>query len=286
VLAAYRDTTSEGDERDGAEYCNPVMVYENALNIYTDGSSFSHPRRGGVGIRYVTIDSQGNEVAQNDEVLGHEGATNNEMELLACIKGLEGALKHPVIGTVERLYVITDSMYVTSNVNRAKFEWPKQRWLNRGGRPIENAELWKELVRVLRKLPKRVDFKWVKGHAKDPHNKIVDKLAKLSAKGVLNRPLKVVAVRKKKSLAAVQRGCVPMRGQTLSIRVITDTYMRVQKVFRYKYEVLPETGEHSGKVDWIYHDSEECLRAGHHYQIRVNEEPINPRIVEVIQELE
>jgi len=262
------------------------MVYENALNIYTDGSSYSHPRRGGIGIRYVTIDSQGNEVAQNDEVLGHEGATNNEMELLACIKGLKGAIDHPSIDEVERVYVLTDSMYVTSNVDRAKFEWPKRKWLNRDGRPIENAELWKELIRVLRKVPKRVDFKWVKGHAKDPHNKVVDKLAKQSAKGVLNRPLKVTAVRKKNSLATVQRGCVPMRGQTLSIRVITDTYMRVQRVCRYKYEVLPDTGEHSGKVDWIYHDSQDGLRAGHHYEVRVNEELRNPRIVEVIQELE
>jgi ribonuclease HI len=131
------------------------MVYENALNIYADGSSYSHPRRGGIGIRYVTIDGAGNEVVQNEDTLGHEGATNNEMELLACIKALEGASEHPSFGAVNRIYVL---------------------------------ELWKRLIRVLRKIPKRVDFEWVKGHAKDTHNKAVDKLAKQSAKGVLNRP--------------------------------------------------------------------------------------------------
>ena len=261
------------------------MTYENALNIYADGSSYSRPRRGGIGIRYVTIDEHGNEVVQNEELSGHEGATNNEMELLACIQGLKGAMDHPAFGIVQGIYVFTDSMYVTSNVVRAKFEWSRRKWLNRQGRPVENAELWKELVRVLRKIPKRVEFEWVKGHAKDQHNKAVDKLAKASAKGVLNRPLKVTTVRRKRSSASVARGCVPMQGQTLSIRVITDTYMRVQRVYKYKYEVLAGAGEHGGKVDWIYHAADECLRAGHHYEVQVNNETKNPRIIQVVQEL-
>jgi hypothetical protein len=125
----------------------------------------------------------------------------------------------------------------------------------------------------------------VKGHAKDQHNKAVDKLAKQSAKGVLNRPLKVTTVRRKKSSESVVRGCVPMEGQTLPIRIITDTYMRVQRVYKYKYEVLPGAGEYSGKIDWIYHESDDCLRAGHHYEVKVNDEMKNPRIVQVVQEL-
>jgi ribonuclease HI len=65
------------------------MVYDKALNIHADGSPYSHPRRAGMGIRYVTINSDGDEVVQSEEIPGHEGATNNEMELLACIKGLK-----------------------------------------------------------------------------------------------------------------------------------------------------------------------------------------------------
>lgn len=262
------------------------MVYENALNIYADGSSYSKPRRGGIGIRYVTIDEAGNEVVQNEDFLGHEGATNNEMELLACIKALEGAVDHPSFDAVDRICVFTDSMYVKDNVNRAKFEWSTQRWCNRNSRPVENAELWKQLVRILQKIRKRVDFEWVKGHAKDVHNKAVDKLAKQSAKGLLQRPLKVTSVRRKQSALKVKPGCVPMRGQTLPIGIITDHYMRVQRVYKYKYEVLPGGGEHAGKVDLIFHDSEECLRAGHHYEVRVNTEAKNPRIVEVLREIE
>jgi hypothetical protein len=48
---------------------------------------------------------------------------------------------------------------------------------------------------------------------------------------------------------------------------------------------LPDGGAHGGKVDLIFHDSEDCLRAGHHYEVRVDDQPRNPRIVEVIREL-
>ncbi len=260
------------------------MVYENALNIYTDGSSYSRPRRGGIAIRCVTIDEKGHEVVKDDVFAGHEGATNNEMELMACIKALECAEDHESIHRVERVYVFTDSMYVTENVRRAIFEWPKAKWRNRYGRPIDNAALWKVLVSLIKKVPKRVEFKWVKGHSRDSHNRAVDKLAKQSAKGVLNPPVKVTTVRRKISPHSVQVGSVPMRGQTLAIRIITDTYMRVQKVYKYKYEVLPDSGEHADNVDLIY--SRHCLRAGHHYEVRVNEDAGNPQIIEVLQELE
>lgn len=239
-----------------------------------------------MGIRYVTVNEQGNEVTEDEEVQGHECGTNNEMELLACIKGLEGAIDHRAYDAAERVCVYTDSMYVTSNVNRALFEWSKLGWHNRDGKPVENAELWRRLFQLRKKIRKPVDFKWVKGHAKDPHNKAVDKLAKQSAKGVLGRPLKVTAVRKKKSTAIVQRGCVPMRGQTMLIRIITDTYMRVQKIYKYKYEVLAESEEHAGKLDLIFHETDDPLRAGHHYEVRVNSETKNPRIIELIRELE
>jgi hypothetical protein len=64
--------------------------------------------------------------------------------------------------------------------------------------------------------------------------------------------------------------------------VITDTYQKVQKVFKYKYEVLE--GEFLARVDLIFGD--EVLRAGHHYEIRVNDNPKNPRIVEILREIE
>lgn len=259
------------------------MVYENALNIYTDGSSLPRPRRGGIGIRYITIDESGNEVIDDHALPGYKDATNNEMELMACIKALEGAYNHEKIESVDRVYVFTDSMYVRDNLVRAMYEWPKQQWLNRDGRPIENAALWKELVRQKKKIYRRVEFRWVKGHSNNPHNKAVDKLAKQSAKGVLNQPLKVATVRRKTTGLSVQRGSVKMHCQTLAIRIITDTFLRPQRVYKYKYEVLAGSSEYCGNVDWIY--SDHLLRAGHHYDVRVNDDTKNPRIVEVLGEL-
>jgi len=260
------------------------MVYENALNIYTDGSSYSNPRRGGIGIRYITIDEAGDEIIDDDAPPGYKEATSNEMELMACIKALEGACNHEKIDSVDRVYVFTDSMYVRDNLNRAIYEWPKQKWMNRFGRPIENGALWKELVRQKKKVPRNVEFKWIRGHSENKHNKAVDKLAKQSAKGFLNQPLKVATVRRKITEQSVQRGSVEMHGQELSIRIITDTLLRPQRIFKYKYEVISESSEYCGNVDWIF--SEHLLRAGHHYEVRVNDETNNPRIVAVLDELD
>jgi ribonuclease HI len=206
------------------------MIYETALNIYVDGSSYSNPRRGGIGIRYVTVDDSGNEVCNDETLPGYRDATNNQMELMACIKALEGACSHEQIGSLEKVFVFTDSMYVTDNLSRAMFQWSKQGWNNSSGRPIENAELWKNLIRQMRKVPRKVEFKWVKGHSRDVHNRAADKLAKQSAKGVLNKPLRVTTVRRKITPMSVEVGSVGMHGQELSVKIITDTYLKMHKL--------------------------------------------------------
>jgi hypothetical protein len=68
----------------------------------------------------------------------------------------------------------------------------------------------------------------------------------------------------------------------MTIRVITDTYQRVQRVYKYKYEVLE--GEFVGRVDILFWS--EVLRAGRHYEIRVNNNTRNPRIIELVREIE
>jgi len=148
------------------------MVYDKALNIYADGSSYSHPRRAA----WVSDTSQSilsDEVVRAKRFQVTRALPITTMELLACIK-VSKVLSTTPASRSGSVYVFSDSMYVTSNVTRAKFEWSRHRWLNRDGKPVENADLWKELVRVLRNFPKRVDFEWVQGHAKDLHNKAVD----------------------------------------------------------------------------------------------------------------
>lgn len=260
------------------------MTYEDALNIYTDGSSFQKPRRGGIGIRYITINDAGDEIVTDDVPPGYEQATNNQMELMACIMALEGARSHPSITTVQRVVIFTDSMYVRDNVSSAIYTWRKRKWTGSDGRPIENVDLWKKLVREMQKCPVHVDFEWTPGHSQNKHNKAVDKLAKKSANGFLNPTLTAANVRRKITTESVQIGSVGMHGQEMSVRIIDDKWLKQQKLYKYRYEVLSEDSEYHGKVDLIF--SKHVMCAGHHYRVRVNTGTRNPRIEEVLEELE
>lgn len=260
------------------------MTYEDALNIYVDGSSYQRPRRGGVGFRYIIINDDGDEEWLDECPPGYKEGTNNEMELMAPILALRGIPDKMMTKNVEHIYIFTDSQYVRDHLYYYAMKvWPANGWCNQYGRPIENVKLWKDLVREVRNAPKRVEFKWVKGHSTNKHNKAVDKLARESANGFLNEPLSVQSTRRKHSRESVEIGSVKMEGQVLDIRIIIDKRMREQRVWRYKYEVLPSDSPYAEKVDIIF--SEHLLRAHHSYRVRVCDNQNNPRIVEIIEEI-
>jgi ribonuclease HI len=172
----------------------------------------------------------GEEETEDVEVPGYKNATNNQMELYACVAALKEALRYKDLTSFDSIAIYTDSRYVVDNYRKAMFEWPKTRWTTRIGPPVLNADLWKDLIKQMKNCqPLRVNFFWVKGHSKDLHNKAVDKLAKKSAKRALNEPLTVIAVRRKITTKSVESGSVHMKGQRLRIRVITSEYLRVQK---------------------------------------------------------
>jgi hypothetical protein len=132
---------------------------------------------------------------------------------------------------------------------------------------------------------RRVEIIWVKGHKQNPYNKAADKAAKRSARNALNAPKSVVSVRRKISKQKTALGSIEMRGQEFAIRVVTAQYLASpHQLWRYKYEVISADSEYFGNVDEIF--SKHYLRDGHHYQVRVNESTMNPRIVEVISEIE
>jgi ribonuclease HI len=260
------------------------MIHEDALNIYTDGSSYSGPRTGGIGIRFITIDDAGHEAVEDFPMPGYKNATNNSMELYACVVALQKASGYPKISHLNRICIFTDSRYVVEHYKKAIFQWPKQKWLRRSGTPVLNAGLWKQLVREIKKASRKVEFTWVKGHSKNPHNKAVDKLAKQSAKNAVNDPMSIVTVRRKQTKKSVDIESVEMRGQRLAIRIITSEYLREHKLVKYKYEVLSKGSKYFGNVDLIY--STHDMRAGHHYKISVNRNTSNPRVLNVLRELE
>ncbi len=236
-----------------------------------------------MGFRYIIINDTGDEEWQDECPPGYKEGTNNEMELMAPTLALRGIPTEMITGNIQRIYVFTDSQYVRDYLFHATKIWPANGWCNRDGKPIENVKLWKDLVREVKNAPRRVDFKWVKGHGANKHNKAVDKLARNSANGFLNEPLTVQSVRRKISEESVDFGSVRMEGQEFDIRIITDKRMREQKLWRYKYEILPSNSPYAGKVDIIF--SEILLRAHHSYRIRVCDNQRNPRIVDLIDEI-
>ncbi len=262
------------------------MIEEDALNIYTDGSCLPSPRRGGVGVHFVTVNEAGEEVIEDLVTPGYRGETNNMMELEAVIDALEEVIRRSLSPSIHRVIVNTDSMYVCENYNRALFQWPKTKWTRSNGQPVLNVDLWKKLTKLGKKIQSsrlRLKIRWVKGHAKDPHNKAADKLAKQSARDALLSPRPVVKVRRKLTSKSLEIGSVGMHGQRVTIRVVTDEYLRSHRLNRYRYEVMSPNSKFFGNVDIAY--SELLLSAGHTYEITLNKNQSNPRIVRLVREV-
>jgi ribonuclease HI len=262
-------------------------IDETAINIFTDGSSYAGPRRGGMGIVFVVVDNDGHEVHYDLAPPGYKSATNNQMELQACVEALDFLVRRycPIdVRQFPKIVINTDSRYVVDNFNKAKFEWPKRRWHTREGAPVANAQIWKELVRKVAKVGPRVYIQWIKGHKSSENNKAADRMAKSSAKGFLRSPLATVSVRRKKTSKVVDRGSVHLSGQRLTIRVFTVEYLRVQRCWKYKYEVMSKESPYFGNVDIAYSDV--ALRDGHTYFVLMNNDTGNPRVRKLIREVE
>lgn len=262
-----------------------LALRSDTLYFYTDGSSYSGPRAGGMGIVMVSVNADGTDTVEEVTVQGHAGATNNQMELKACVEALRFASKTPRLQARREVQIFTDSLYVVNNYRTAMFTWSAQDWRTADGRPILNVELWQALIGAIQRVRKRVQISWVKGHKKNPYNEAADRAAKASAKGLLKPPLTVVHVRRKRTKLIVRVGCVPMRGQTMSIGIVTAEYLRRQRAHKYKYEVF-SPADLLGLVDQIYSDDGLYLKAGHHYEVVVNEDQRYPQVVQVLRELE
>ncbi len=263
------------------------LVDESAINIYSDGSCYGNPRRGGIGIRFVYVADDGHEVTEDVAPPGYKDATNQEMELKACIQALEllrrGKTNVPT-DRFQKILIHSDSQYVVNNFRNALHYWQLDGWRGRDGAPIVNADLWNQLIKVVSKTEQRVGFTWVKGHKSSPHNKVADKLAKASANMALNGSLHVGQVRRKQTDRQVEPGCVKLYGQRLTIHIVTERYLPRQKLTQYRYEVMSRKSPYYGLVDFVY--SSEILHRGHTYYVRVNDDTNNPTLVKVYREVD
>ena len=157
------------------------------VTIYTDGAARGNPEGpGGYGTVLQYIDGKGT-LHEREYSAGYKKTTNNRMELMAVIAGLEALTKPCEVLLVSDSKYVTDAfnmmedVYIEGRMCDAFPGWLKKNWKTAGNKPVKNVDLWQRLLRA--KEPHRVTFRWVKGHDGHPENERCDKLATTAADG-------------------------------------------------------------------------------------------------------
>ena len=141
------------------------------IKIYTDGACVGNPGPGGWAA-IVLLENEKKELFGGERL-----STNNRMELMAAIKGLEYCAKHegkqPSLKLVK---IFTDSTYVKEGITVWINNWEKNNWKTADKKNVKNVDLWKRLKELVKS--NQVEWNWVKGHSENPMNDLADKLAK------------------------------------------------------------------------------------------------------------
>ncbi len=138
------------------------------VEIYTDGACRGNPGPGGWAalLRYGTNEK---------ELYGAEAhTTNNRMELMAAIAGLEALKK------TSSVVLTTDSNYVKKGITEWLPNWKRRNWKTASNKPVQNADLWRRLEKAVTEHDHRIEWKWVKGHSGHLENERVDQLANVA----------------------------------------------------------------------------------------------------------
>ena len=134
------------------------------VEIFTDGACSGNPGPGGWGA-VLRFGEHERELSG-----GEPASTNNRMELMAAISGLE-ALKRPCT-----VHVTTDSNYVRDGITKWIKGWKRNGWRTADKKPVKNIELWQRLDAA--RAQHEVHWHWVKGHSGHPENERADQLAR------------------------------------------------------------------------------------------------------------
>lgn len=148
----------------------PRPIKKGQIVMYTDGGALNNPGPGGYGA-VILHNGKTKELSK-----GFRHTTNNRMELLACIAGLE-AIKTP-----SAIVLHSDSKYVVNGITKGwARKWKANGWVKSDKQPALNPDLWDQLLALCAKHD--VEFRWVKGHAGIAGNERCDELATQAASG-------------------------------------------------------------------------------------------------------
>ncbi len=131
--------------------------------IYTDGACRGNPGPGGWG---ASLRFNGH---RKNLYGGEANTTNNRMELMAVMQGLNS------LSRTCRIQIYTDSKYVLNGITQWMPNWKKNGWKTAAKKPVKNVELWQQLDAALHQ--HQVEWSWVKGHSGDEGNECADTLA-------------------------------------------------------------------------------------------------------------
>jgi ribonuclease HI len=138
-------------------------IDDQKIEMFTDGACRGNPGPGGWGVmlRFNSTEK---------ELFGGEAqTTNNRMELMAAIRGME-ALTKPC-----SVVLTTDSQYVMKGITEWMENWKRRGWKTAAKKPVKNVDLWQRLSSALEK--HEVEWQWVRGHTGHPENERADELA-------------------------------------------------------------------------------------------------------------
>ena len=139
-------------------------IIGSTVELFTDGACSGNPGPGGWGVIIRWGEHE-------KELYGGEAeTTNNRMELMAAIQGLESLTR----GVTAKLY--TDSKYLKDGITQWIANWKRNGWKTAAKKPVKNIDLWKRLDAALER--HTVDWHWVKGHTGHLENERADELAR------------------------------------------------------------------------------------------------------------
>lgn len=146
------------------------MTAHPSVTIYSDGACLGNPGRGGYGT-VLLFGSHRKELSA-----GFVRTTNNRMELLGAIVGLE-TLTRPC-----KVELWSDSQYLIHALTKNWLAgWQKRGWRTASKEPVKNRDLWERMLRAIE--GHEIRWQWVRGHTGNPENERCDQLAVAAANG-------------------------------------------------------------------------------------------------------